>query len=93
MSEAKPEDRFDALERRYEERQRAATDLAGMLGLDKGSGEGSTDAGTEDQARDEAGRFVGSVDAGERGAPVLPTPSMGHMIMSILEDDPSYLDG
>jgi len=93
MSEA--EDRFDALERRYEERQRAATDLAGMLGLEKEPGEGSTDAGTEDQARDEAGRFAAppSVDAGERGAPVLPTPSMGHMIMSILEDDPSYLDG
>jgi len=91
MSEA--EDRFDALERRYEERQRAATDLAGMLGLDKGSGEGSTDAGTEDRPRDEGGRFVGTADAGEKGAPVLPTPSMGQWIMALLDDDRSYLDG
>ena len=89
MSEA--EDRFDALERRYEERQRAATDLAGMLGLTPSS------AGEEGAAsappRDEQGRFVGSADAGEKGAPVLPTPSMGHMIMALLDDDRSYLDG
>jgi len=93
MSEA--EDRFDALERRYEERQRAATDLAGMLGLEPSSPgeEGAASA----PPRDEQGRFVGSLasraDAGEKGAPVLPTPSMGQWIMALLDDDRSYLDG
>ena len=89
------EDRYDRLERQHEERQRAAQDLAGMLGLEKDPGEGSTDAGTGDRPRDEGGRFVvaSRADAGEKGAPVLPTPSMGQWIMALLEDDRSYLDG
>jgi len=89
MSEA--EDRFDALERRYEERQRAATDLAGMLGLTPSSA--GEEAAPSAPPRDEQGRFVGTADAGEKGAPVLPTPSMGQWIMALLEDDRSYLDG
>src|SRR5215210_6167113 len=89
------EDRFDRLERRYEERQRAAQDLAGMLGLEKDPGEGDTSFASEaEKPRDEGGRFVvGTADAGEKGAPVLPTPSMGQWIMALLEDDRSYLDG
>jgi len=86
------EDRFDRLEREHEERQRAAADLAGMLGL--------ADLAVPDEAekpRDEGGRFVGSLasraDAGEKGAPVLPSPSMGQWIMALLDDDRSYLDG
>jgi len=82
------EDRFDRLEREHEELQRAAADLAGMLGL--------ADLAVPDEAekpRDEGGRFVRPADAGEKGAPVLPTPSMGQWIMALLEDDRSYLDG
>ena len=50
MSEAREpgEDRFDALERRYEERQRAAQDLAGMLGTAAEARE--PEASTEAQA-------------------------------------------
>ena len=91
MSEA--EDRFDRLERRYEERQRAATDLAGMLGLEKEPGEGEV---TFEKPRDKGGRFVvaaSRADAGEKGAAVMPTPSMGQWIMALLDDDRSYLDG
>jgi hypothetical protein len=89
MSEA--EDRFDRLERRYEERQRAAQDLAGMLGL--GEDNVVPPDGAE-KPRDEGGRFVvGTADAGEKGAAVMPTPSMGQWIMALLDDDPSYLDG
>ena len=85
------EDRFDALERLYEERTRAAADLAGMLGLQKDPVlEGV--AGDDDRPRGEAGRFVPSADAGEKGAAVLPTPSMGQWIMALLDDDRSYLD-
>ncbi len=101
------EDRFDALERGYEERQRAAQDLAGMLGL-SGAGEPDREpeASTEAQAtaeptphteeapkpRDEQGRFiVGKADAGEKGEPVVVKPSMGHMIMAHIDNDDSYL--
>ncbi len=88
------EDRFDALQRGYEERQRAAQDLAGMLGL---SGAGEPEASTEaqptaqptaeDKPRDEQGRFIaGSADVAEHGAPVLPTPNMGALILALLDE-------
>ncbi len=91
------EDRFDALERGYEERQRAAQDLAGMLGIpaEAREPEASTEAQptAEDKPRDEQGRFIaGSADAGEHGAPVLPTPHMGAQILAHIDNDPSYLD-
>jgi len=89
------EDRFGALERGYEEHQRAAQDLAGMLGL---SGAGEPEAAptaeptAEDKPRDEQGRFiVGKADAGEKGEPVVVKPSMGHMIMAHIDNDDSYL--
>ncbi len=95
------EDRLDALEREHEEHQRAAQDLAGMLGL-SGAGEpdrepeASTEAPPEERGetrRDEQGRFiVGKADAGEKGEPVVVKPSMGHMIMAHIDNDPSYLD-
>ncbi len=96
------EDRFDALQRGYEERQRAAQDLAGMLGLSgAGEPEASTEAqptaqptaeAEEDKPRDEQGRFiVGKADAGEKGEPVVVKPSMGHMIMAHIDNDDSYL--
>jgi hypothetical protein len=76
------EDRFDALERGYEERQRAAQDLAGMLGV------GSEAKPTAvDKPRDEQGRFIaGSADVAEHGAPVLPTPNMGALILALLDE-------
>ncbi len=90
MSEAMSEDRLDALERGYEERRRAAQDLAGMLGL---SGAREPEAAptaqptAEDKPRDEQGRFIaGSADAGEHGAPALPTPNMGAMILALLDE-------
>lgn len=110
MSEAREpgrepgEDRFDALEREHEERQRAAQDLAGMLGTAAEARE--PEASTEAQAtaeptphteeapkpRDEGGRFiVGKADAGEKGEPVVVKPSMGHMIMAHIDNDDSYL--
>ncbi len=103
MSEAREpgEDRFDALERGYEERQRAAQDLAGMLGItaEAREPEASTEAqpeepeGESSARRDEQGRFIaGSADAAEHGAPVLPTPNMGALILAHIDNDPSYLD-
>jgi hypothetical protein len=91
------EDRFDALERGHEERRRAAQDLAGMLGI---SGAREPEASTEAQPeepeepegessarRDEQGRFIaGSADVAEHGAPVLPTPNMGAMILALLDE-------
>jgi hypothetical protein len=98
------EDRFDALEREHEERQRAAQDLAGMLGTTAEAREPDREpeASTEAQAtphteeapkpRDEGGRFiVGKADAGEKGEPVVVKPSMGHMIMAHIDNDDSYL--
>ena len=85
------EDRFDRMEREHEERAKAAQDLAGMLGLTPGGA--SEERTAEERPRDEGGRFVGSADAGEKGAAVVPTPSMGQWIMALLEEDPSYLDG
>jgi len=87
VSEAREpgEDRFDALERRYEERQRAAQDLAGMLGV--GSEAKPTAEAEEARPRDEQGRFTaGSADVAEHGAPVLPTPNMGAMILALLDE-------
>ncbi len=99
------EDRYDALEREHEERRRAAQDLAGMLGTTAEAREPDREpeASTEAQAtphteeapkpRDEGGRFiVGKADAGEKGEPVVVKPSMGHMIMAHIDNDPSYLD-
>ncbi len=90
------EDRYDALGREHEERQRAAQDLAGMLGL---SGAGEPEAAptaeptAEDKPRDEQGRFTaGYADAAEHGAPVLPTSNMGALILAHIDNDPSYLD-
>ncbi len=82
------EDRFDALEREHEERTRAARDLAGMLAV------GSEAKPTAvDKPRDEQGRFTaGSADIAEHGAPVLPTPNMGALILAHIDNDPSYLD-
>ena len=95
------EDRFDALEREHEEHQRAAQDLAGMLGISeaaetKPTAEPAAEA-EEARPRDEQGRFTagyaaGYADAGEHGAPVLPTPNMGAMILAHIDNDPSYLD-
>jgi hypothetical protein len=97
------EDRFDALEREHEERTRAAQDLAGMLGVSEAPEADPTPAAEpapdaeEDRPRDERGRFKGSyreafADAGEHGAPVLPTPNMGALILAHIDNDPSYLD-
>jgi hypothetical protein len=87
------EDRFDRMEREAEERQRAAESLASVLGIGEATGapeEGSEPS--EEKPRDGLGRFVvGTADAGERGAPVVPKPSMGHLIMAHIDDDPSYL--
>ncbi len=109
MSEAREpgrepgEDRFDALERGYEERTRGAQDLAGMLGISEArEPDREPEASTEAQAtphaeeapkpRDEGGRFiVGKADAGEKGEPVVVKPSMGHMIMAHIDNDDSYL--
>ncbi len=100
MSEAREpgEDRYDRLEREHEERQKAARDLAGLLGV---GSEASTEAPASPEERpeergearrDEQGRFKrSSADAGEHGAPVLPTPSMGAMIMALIDNDPSYV--
>ncbi len=98
MSEAREpgEDRFDALERGYEERTRAAQDLVGMLGISEArEPEASTEAQPEERGetrRDEQGRFVSAADVAEHGAPVLPTPNMGAMILAHIDNDPSYLD-
>jgi hypothetical protein len=47
----------------------------------------------EDKPRDEQGRFTaGSADVAEHGAPVLPTPHMGALILAHIDNDPSYLD-
>ncbi len=91
MSEAMSEDRFDALERGYEERTRGAQGLAGMLGILAGAREpeASTEAEptAEDKPRDEQGRFIaGSADVAEHGAPVLPTPNMGALILALLDE-------
>ncbi len=94
MSEAREpgEGRFDALERGYEERQRAAQDLAGMLGLSEArEPEASTEAPASPEERgetrrDEQGRFVSAADVAEHGAPVLPTPNMGAMILALLDE-------
>ncbi len=93
MSEAMSEDRFDALERGHEERQRAAQDLAGMLGLSEArEPEASTEAPASPEERgetrrDEQGRFTaGSADVAEHGAPVLPTSNMGAMILALLDE-------
>jgi len=87
------EDRFDALQRGYEERQRAAQDLAGMLGIGSETKPAAELQEPEDKPRDEQGRFIaGSADAGEHGAPVLPTPNMGALILAHIDNDPSYLD-
>ena len=90
------EDRFDALEREHEERRRAAQDLAGMLGISEArEPEAATLAeaqpeepeGESSARRDEQGRFIaGSADVAEHGAPVLPTPSMGAMILALLDE-------
>jgi hypothetical protein len=105
VSEAREpgEDRFDALEREHEERQRAAQGLAGMLGTtaEAREPEAATLAeaqpeepeGESSARRDEQGRFTaGSADVAEHGAPVLPTPNMGAMILAHIDNDPSYLD-
>jgi hypothetical protein len=93
------EDRFDALEREHEERRRAAQDLAGMLGVSEAREPEAKPTAEAEEARprDEQGRFTagyaaGSADAGEHGAPVLPTPNMGAMILAHIDNDPSYLD-
>ena len=93
MSEAREpgEDRFDALEREHEEHQRAAQDLAGMLGISeaaetKPTAEPAAEA-EEARPRDEQGRFTaGSADVAEHGAPVLPTPNMGALILALLDE-------
>jgi len=85
------EDRFDALEREHEEHQRAAQDLAGMLGISeaaetKPTAEPAAEA-EEARPRDEQGRFTaGSADVAEHGAPVLPTPNMGALILALLDE-------
>ena len=91
MSEAREpgEDRFDALERRYEERQRAAQDLAGMLGVSEAREPEAKPTAEAEEARprDEQGRFIaGSADVAEHGAPVLPTPNMGALILALLDE-------
>jgi len=93
------EDRYDALEREHEERTRAAQDLAGMLGTtaEAREPEASTEAQPEERGessarRDEQGRFVSAADVAEHGAPVLPTPNMGALILAHIDNDPSYLD-
>jgi hypothetical protein len=73
-------DLYDRLEARHAAHERAAREMAAMLGV------------SPDKARDDKGQFVGTVDAGEKGASVMPTPTMGHMILAHLEDDPSYRD-
>ena len=73
-------DLYDRLEARHEAHKRAAREMAAMLGV------------SPDKARDGKGQFVGTADAGERGAAVLPVPTMGHMIMAHIEDDRSYRD-
>jgi hypothetical protein len=77
-------DLYDRLEARHEAHERAAREMAAMLGV------------APDKPRDDEGRFVGSspgsADAGEKGAPVVPTPTMGHMILAHIEDDRSYRD-
>ena len=105
MSEAREpgEDRFDALEREHEERRRAAQDLAGMLGISGAREPGAATLaeaqpeepeGESSARRDEQGRFIaGSADVAEHGAPVLPTPNMGALILAHIENDRSYLDG
>jgi hypothetical protein len=82
-------DLYDRLEARHEAHERAAREMAAVLGVGK-------DADDADKPRDDKGQFVGSslgsADAGERGAPVMPRPTMGHLILAHLEDDRSYLD-
>ncbi|MDP8949055.1 MAG: hypothetical protein M3N00_02270 [Actinomycetota bacterium] len=80
MSEAKPEDRFDALERAHEERQRGAGELSRLLGLDK-------EEKRIEPVRDEQGRFVGSADAGERGIPLPLRKSPGQHMLDLLAGD------
>ena len=90
------EERFDALEREHEERRRAAEDLAGMLGISEArEPEAATLAeaqpeepeGESSARRDEQGRFTaGSVDVAWHGAPVLPTPNMGALILALLDE-------
>jgi hypothetical protein len=65
-----------------------------MLGISEAPEAAPTAQPTaEDKPRDEQGRFIaGAADAGEHGAPVLPTPSMGALIMAHIDNDPSYLD-
>ncbi len=97
MSEAREpgEGRFDALEREHEERTRAAQDLAGMLGISEAPetkptaepAAGPAAEAEEARPRDEQGRFIaGSADAGEHGAPALPTPNMGALILALLDE-------
>ncbi len=101
MSEAMSEDRLDALEREHEERTRGAQDLAGMLGITAEAREPEAatlaeaqpeERGESSARRDEQGRFVGAADVAEHGAPALPTPNMGALILAHIDNDPSYLD-
>ena len=91
------EDRYDRLEREHLEHRKAARDLAGMLGASEATSEANAETqaaeGQRGTPRDESeGRFaVGTADAGEHGAPVMPTPNMGAMIMAHIDDNPSYL--
>ena len=73
-------DLYDRLEARHEAHKRAAREMAAMLGV------------SPDKARDDKGRSVGTADAGEKGASVMPTPTFGHMVMAHIEDDRSYRD-
>lgn len=84
MSEAKPEDRFDVVERHYEERQRGAGELSRLLGLGREEAELGNPI---EPARDEQGRFVGSADAGERGIPLPLRKSPGQHMLDLLAGD------
>ena len=83
----------DALEREHEERRQAAQALAGMLATSEATAETQAAEGQRGTPRDESeGRFTGgTADAGEHGAPVMPTPNMGVLIMAHIDGNPVYL--